>query len=158
MPIHSSCTVDSVLRIIGDRWTLALIHKLSLRPRRTVELHGRFKGLSTKTLLERLRKLERLDLVSRRSFSESPPRVEYSLTPRGHALLPVVREIARSAALWDDLARTDPECKACAALNESMTAIEQTEIAETTNTSSSQFPAPRSSSQQNRKRRDVTLL
>jgi DNA-binding HxlR family transcriptional regulator len=136
---------------------LALIHKLSLRPRRTVELHGRLKGLSTKTLLERLRKLERLGLVSRRSFSESPPRVEYSLTSRGLALLPVVREIARLAELWDDLGHTDRECKACAALNEAVTG-ERSEMPETTGLNLARLPAAGSNPHRNRKRRDVTLL
>ena len=107
MPAQASCAVDSALKVVGDRWTLAIIHELSLGPRRTVELHRGFKGLSTKTLLARLRKMERAGLVSRHSFSESPPRVEYSLTDRGRSLLPVLREMRRSAQLWDDLGRVN---------------------------------------------------
>jgi DNA-binding PadR family transcriptional regulator len=107
--------------------------------------------------LARLKKLERLGLVSRRSFSESPPRVEYSLTPKGLALLPVLTEIAKSAALWDDLAQADAQCKACAALNKSVAVNERTEIAETKSACSGRLAGPQSA-HQNRKRRDVTLI
>jgi DNA-binding HxlR family transcriptional regulator len=160
MPARPSCAVDSALKILGDRWTLAIIHELSLGPRRTVELHGGFKGLSTKTLLARLKKLERAGMVSRRSFSESPPRVEYSLTAKGQELFPVLREIRRSALLWDDLAEHDPDCKACAALNEGMEAANQrgAVIGEGGGPSSSQPAGPASNRPQARKRRDVTLL
>jgi DNA-binding HxlR family transcriptional regulator len=159
MPGQPSCAVESVLRLIGDRWTLAIVHELSLGPRRTVELHRGFKGLSTKTLLARLRKLERSALVSRHSFSESPPRVEYSLTEKGHALLPVVREMGKSARLWDDLAVHDPECKACAALNDRMEPdVEHgANIQEPGSAGSSGRPDP-GPGRQARKRRDITLL
>ena len=156
MPAQPSCAVDSALRIIGDRWTLAIIHELSLGPRRTVELHRGFTGLSTKTLLARLRKLERSALVSRHSFSESPPRVEYSLTDKGHALLPVVREMGKSARLWDELGAHDPECKACVALNDAIDA-ENEQRAEIAAGDSRQRSEP-GPVRQTRKRRDITLL
>jgi len=156
MPAQPSCAVDSALRIIGDRWTLAIIHELSLGPRRTVELHRGFTGLSTKTLLARLRKLERSALVSRRSFSESPPRVEYSLTDKGHALLPVVREMGKSARLWDELGAHDPECKACAALND-VAGVQRGEVIAGEGADSGSRPEPQPI-RQTRKRRDVTLL
>src|SRR5215510_2884613 len=160
MPVRVSCAVDSALKIIGDRWTLAIIHELTLGPRRTVELYRGFKGLSTKTLLARLRKLDRREVVERRSYSESPPRVEYSLTDKGRALMPLVREIGRSALLWEELKGHDPECKACAALTiEAASPTEQLTRAMDTSEVVITGPAePEIKRQQVRKRRDITLL
>jgi DNA-binding HxlR family transcriptional regulator len=154
------CAVDSALKIIGDRWTLAIVHELSLGPRRTVELHHGFNGLSTKTLLARLRKLERAGLVSRQTFSESPPRVEYSLTAKGHILLPVVREMGKSALLWDNPGRHDLECKACSALDtvSEATTEQETSIVETADTRARPSIEPLPVRRQIRKRRDIILL
>jgi DNA-binding HxlR family transcriptional regulator len=100
MPEGTACLVDEVLKLIGDRWTLSLIHELSKGPRRTLELHSALSGLSTKTLSDRLKQLQRNGLVSRTSFPESPPRVEYSLTEKGSELLPLFHAIARTAISW----------------------------------------------------------
>ena len=95
------CKIDVVLDFISEPWTLAVIHQLSVGPRRTVELFSSFDGLSTKTLGARLKKLEHGGIVARRSFSEAPPRVEYSLTEKGRALLRVIDAIADVANEWD---------------------------------------------------------
>ncbi|HJQ69679.1 MAG TPA: helix-turn-helix domain-containing protein [Blastocatellia bacterium] len=96
-----SCKIDVVLEFISEPWTLAVIHQLSIGPRRTVELFSSFNGLSTKTLGARLKKLERGGIIARKSFSEAPPRVEYSLTEKGRALLRVIDAIADVADEWD---------------------------------------------------------
>src|SRR5262245_16955853 len=160
MPAQMSCAVDYALKVMGDRWTLGIIHELSLGPRRTVELHRGFKGLSTKTLLARLRKLERVGFISRQSFGESPPRVEYSLTAKGRGLLPVVREMGRSVLQWEDLSSHDPECKACTALNSLSDAdsLQGAATANPTDAGTSARYGPGRGQLQNRKRRDVTLL
>jgi DNA-binding HxlR family transcriptional regulator len=96
----TACLVDAVLKLIGDRWTLCLIHELSKGPQRTLELHSAFRGLSTKTLSDRLKNLRKNGLVSRISYPESPPRVEYSLTEKGSELLPLFHVIARTGIRW----------------------------------------------------------
>src|SRR5262245_1023644 len=96
----AACLVDAVLKLIGDRWTLCLIHELSKGPQRTLELHSAFGGLSTKTLSDRLKNLRKNGLVSRMSYPESPPRVEYSLTEKGSELLPLFHAIARTGIRW----------------------------------------------------------
>jgi DNA-binding HxlR family transcriptional regulator len=107
----STCRVDSVLRVIGDRWALGIIHKLSLGPRRTLDLHGSFVGLSTKTLADRLKRLEQNGIVRRVSYKETPPRVEYSLTEKGRRLLPVIEAISSAALGWEP--EREDSCKAC---------------------------------------------
>lgn len=113
MPGNPSCRVDEVLKIIGDRWSLGIIHILSVGPKRTLELHRAFQGLSTKTLAARLKKLERHGLVSRVSYRESPPRVEYSLTGKGSGILPVIEMVSGAARIMDFPDSAAALCPAC---------------------------------------------
>ena len=84
-----ACTAD----IIGSKWTAVIVHDLSEGPRRFSELEHSCAGISPRTLSERLRALEDEGLVERRSYPESPPRVEYELTEKGEALLPIIEEM-----------------------------------------------------------------
>ncbi len=96
-PIHeaTSCAVAACAEIIGAKWTALLVHDLSEGPRRFSELEHSCAGISPRTLSERLRALEEEELVLRRSYAESPPRVEYELTAKGAALLPIIEEMRR---------------------------------------------------------------
>src|SRR2546421_6438312 len=91
-PIHDStcCSVAACAEIIGAKWTALLVHDLSEGARRFSELERSCPGISPRTLSERLRALEQDGIVVRRSYSESPPRVEYELTEKGAALLPII--------------------------------------------------------------------
>src|SRR2546429_9180168 len=93
-PIHDeSCSVAACAEIIGAKWTALLVHDLSEGPRRFSELEHSCAGISPRTLSERLRALEDEGLVARHSYAESPPRVEYELTEKGEALLPIIEEM-----------------------------------------------------------------
>jgi DNA-binding HxlR family transcriptional regulator len=96
-PIHeaTSCAVAACAEIIGAKWTALLVHDLSEGPRRFSELEHSCAGISPRTLSERLRALEDEGVVERRSYAESPPRVEYELTDKGEALLPIIEEMRR---------------------------------------------------------------
>ena len=96
-PVHesTSCAVAACAEIIGAKWTALLVHDLSEGPRRFTELEHSCAGISPRTLSERLRALEDEGLVLRRSYAESPPRVEYELTAKGDALLPIIEEMRR---------------------------------------------------------------
>jgi DNA-binding HxlR family transcriptional regulator len=85
--------VAACAEIIGAKWTALLVHDLSEGPRRFSELEHSCAGISPRTLSERLRALEDDGLVERRSYAESPPRVEYELTEKGEALLPIIEEM-----------------------------------------------------------------
>ena len=94
-PTHeaTSCAVAACAEIIGAKWTALLVHDLSEGPRRFSELEHSCVGISPRTLSERLRALEEEAIVERRSYAESPPRVEYELTRKGAALLPIITEM-----------------------------------------------------------------
>ncbi len=101
-PIHDAtcCSVAACAEIIGAKWTALLVHDLSEGPRRFSELEHSCHGISPRTLSERLRALEQDGLVARRSYPESPPRVEYELTAKGEALLPIINAMREFGHDW----------------------------------------------------------
>jgi DNA-binding HxlR family transcriptional regulator len=102
LPVHEvpTCSVAGAAAIVGSKWTVLIVHDLSEGPRRFTELERSCAGISPRTLAERLRRLEQEEIVVRQSYPESPPRVEYALTPKGQALLPIVREMRRFGHEW----------------------------------------------------------
>ena len=102
LPVHEtrSCAVAACAAIIGAKWTALLVHDLSEGPRRFSDLERALPGISPRTLSERLRALETEGILLRRSYAESPPRVEYELTDKGRALLPIIEEMRRFGHDW----------------------------------------------------------
>jgi DNA-binding HxlR family transcriptional regulator len=86
--------------IVGAKWTALLIYDLAKGPRRFRDLENSCAGISSRTLAERLRALEREGVVRRHSYPESPPRVEYELTDKGRALLPIVDAMTAFGRSW----------------------------------------------------------
>ena len=101
-PVHATgcCSVAACAEIIGAKWTALLVHDLSEGPRRFTELEHSCLGISPRTLSERLRALEDEGIVVRRSYAESPPRVEYELTDKGEALLPIIDAMREFGRDW----------------------------------------------------------
>ena len=101
-PVHetTSCSVAACAEIVGAKWTAILVHDLSEGARRFSELEHSCSGISPRTLSERLRALEQEDIVVRRSYPESPPRVEYELTEKGEALLPIIDAMRDFGHAW----------------------------------------------------------
>jgi DNA-binding HxlR family transcriptional regulator len=100
--VHDSgcCSVAACAEILGAKWTAVLVHDLSEGARRFTELEHSCRGISPRTLSERLRALEQEGIVVRRSYTESPPRVEYELTQKGEDLLPIIDEMRRFGHAW----------------------------------------------------------
>jgi DNA-binding HxlR family transcriptional regulator len=99
--VHDAdCAVACTADIIGSKWTAVIVHDLSEGARRFSELERACPGISPRTLSERLDMLERQDLVVRQSFPESPPRVEYELTAKGGALLPIIQAMREFGHAW----------------------------------------------------------
>jgi DNA-binding HxlR family transcriptional regulator len=97
LQVHQSetCSVAACAEIVGAKWTVLIVHELSEGARRFTQIEHSCAGISPRTLSERLRALEDEGLVLRRSYAESPPRVEYELTEKGDALLPIIEEMRR---------------------------------------------------------------
>ena len=100
-PVHDAeCAVACTAEIIGSKWTAIIVHDLSEGARRFSELERACPGISPRTLSERLDMLERQGIVARQSFPESPPRVEYELTQKGKALLPIIHAMSEFGHAW----------------------------------------------------------
>jgi DNA-binding HxlR family transcriptional regulator len=95
--IERGAMLRDLLDHLGDKWTLLVVGMLESGPVRYSELRNRVPGISQRMLTRTLKKLERDGLVSRRSFAEVPPRVEYALTPLGRTLLEPALAFARWA-------------------------------------------------------------
>jgi DNA-binding HxlR family transcriptional regulator len=86
--------------LICGKWTILIIRDLAEGCSRFCELERSLAGISPRTLSLRLRALEEEGILVRKTFPEVPPRVEYSLTAKGHALLPLVEDMRRYGREW----------------------------------------------------------
>lgn len=90
-----------LLKILASPWTMLLLHRLHIEgPKRFGELKRRLGSISTKTLTERLRTLEKEGWVSRHYEPTVPPQVTYAITERVLELDSVMRELDRIADRW----------------------------------------------------------
>jgi len=112
------CPVDSLVNLIGSRSTLLILRELFGGPKRTSDLLAGL-GISSATLVERLRYLESYGVVQRITYPESPPRVEYHLTDKGWELQPIMIALRDVGANWQDKScyqaerHHDPTCLPC---------------------------------------------
>lgn len=91
----STCPAERTLAVIGGRWKILILWHLFQGTRRFNQLHRGIKGVSQKVLTQQLREMERDGVVHRQVFAEVPPKVEYSLTPLGESLRPVVEAMCQ---------------------------------------------------------------
>ena len=97
---NARCPVCATAELISGKWTILVIRDLADGCSRFCELERSLEGISPRTLSLRLRALEEHGIVERRTFPEVPPRVEYALTAKGHALLPLVEDMRRYGREW----------------------------------------------------------
>src|SRR6185436_19375434 len=90
---NRDCPSQSILALIGSKWSILVLCCLRGGALRTHEIKRRLAGVSSKMLTQTLRELERHGIVSREDFGEVPPRVEYSLTPLERSLAALVVSI-----------------------------------------------------------------
>ncbi len=90
------------VELVGKRWTGAILFVLLEGPTRFSEFKQLVPDLSDRLLSERMKELEAEGIVERRVIDGAPVRVEYSLTPKGVALEPVVRSLKSWAHEWRD--------------------------------------------------------
>jgi DNA-binding HxlR family transcriptional regulator len=86
--------------IVCGKWTLLIIRDLADGRSRFCELERSLAGISPRTLSLRLRALEEEGVVERDTFSEVPPRVEYALTEKGRALIPIIEDMRAYGRRW----------------------------------------------------------
>ena len=94
------CPVCRTADVISGKWTLLIIRDLADDSLRFCELERSLDGISPRTLSLRLRALEEEGIVERQTFPEVPPRVEYALTEKGRALLPIIDDMRAYGEDW----------------------------------------------------------
>ncbi len=97
---NSDCPVCRTADIVCGKWTMLVIRDLADGRSRFCELERSLEGISPRTLSLRLRSLEEEGIVERRTFPEVPPRVEYALTEKGRALVPIVESMRAYGTEW----------------------------------------------------------
>ncbi|HET6449544.1 MAG TPA: helix-turn-helix domain-containing protein [Conexibacter sp.] len=97
---NDTCPVCATAEIVCGKWTLLIIRDLADGRSRFCELERSLAGISPRTLSLRLRALEEERIVERRTFPEVPPRVEYALTEKGRALVPIIEDMRTYGRRW----------------------------------------------------------
>lgn len=100
MSSPETCPVCRTAEVVCGKWTLLLIKELAEGQSRFCELERALEGISPRTLSLRLRALEEEGIVARATFPEVPPRVEYVLTGKGRALVPLIEDMRAYGLQW----------------------------------------------------------
>jgi len=94
-----SCPIARAAKLFGDHWTLLILRDLENGCRRFRALETST-GMSPGVLSGRLRTLEAAGIISRQQYPEIPPRVEYTLTEKGRAALPLIDQLRAYGETW----------------------------------------------------------
>ena len=117
--MQDSCTVSQTVRYLSKRWTLLIIlelYKGERYTRRFSELRDSLAGITPKVLSERLKELEKEDIIKRNvDVTAFPVRTEYTLTGSGLEIVDVIRGIKHWALKWkiDNIPCGNQDCKDC---------------------------------------------
>ncbi len=95
-----ACPVATTVQLIGSKWKLLILRNLLARPWRFNELRKSLEGISQKVLTDSLRSMEEDGLVTRTVYPEVPPRVEYSLSPLGESMRPIIQAMEQWGAQY----------------------------------------------------------
>ena len=91
--LQDECPFVFTLSLMGKRWKPAILWKLSQGVNRFGQLKREIPPISEKMLTQHLRELEKDQLITRTTFPEVPPRVEYELTELGKTLEPILHQL-----------------------------------------------------------------
>ncbi|MFM2412205.1 MAG: HTH-type transcriptional regulator YodB [Actinomycetota bacterium] len=99
--VDEVCTeLHQSIELIGKRWTGAIVSVMLNGANHACDIRNAVPGLSDRLLTERLRELEAAGIVQRQVTDARPPVVEYTLTPKGRALEPVLDSLSAWSASW----------------------------------------------------------
>lgn len=93
--IEFNCILKDVLEIVGGKWSIPIIYVLTDGTKRFKELERTIPNINTRMLVKVLKNLESADIVKRVAYATVPPTVEYSLTPKGRKLEPIILDLHR---------------------------------------------------------------
>jgi DNA-binding HxlR family transcriptional regulator len=95
--IPGNCPVGFTMNIIGGKWKPSIIYMIRTERNRYSLLLKNITEISKQTLTNQLRELESDGIIERKIFAEIPPKVEYTITPYGSTLLPIIDSMSKWA-------------------------------------------------------------
>ena len=105
IPVDLNCPLRLTMSLIGSKWKSCIMDELRHKPLRPSELHKIFPDATPRVLDLQLKELVEDGLVSKTIYPELPPRSEYSITPLGLTLIPIIDSMidwgGRNAALFE---------------------------------------------------------
>ena len=110
------CPLEYGLEIFGGKWNSRIICVLAAKQTlRYSELRREMGNITDAVLAATLKELIASSIISRRSYDEIPPRVEYTLTEKGRSVVPILQSICRWAGIFykPDSENTMIQCKKC---------------------------------------------
>lgn len=108
------CPLEYGLDIFGGKWKSRIICVLAGMERlRYSELRREMTNITDAVLASTLKELIRDDIVSRQSFDEIPPRVEYTLTEKGKSVVPILQSICRWSGAYHKEDSSLTLCRKC---------------------------------------------
>ena len=90
---EQSCSLKEVLEIIGGKWAMPIIYILSIGKLRFKEIEKSIEGINTRMLVKELKNMQANGIITREVFATVPPTVEYTLTKKGHKLIPSITSL-----------------------------------------------------------------
>ncbi len=108
--VPGNCPVGYCMNIIGGKWKPSIIHMIRTDRNRYSILLKHITEISKQTLTNQLRELESDGIIERIIYPEIPPRVEYTITPYGSSLLPIIDSMSKWA-IQNMPASKKVECK-----------------------------------------------
>jgi len=89
------CPITAALQMLGDKWTMLVVRELVAGPKRTMELLADLYPISSRTLLGRVRDMEKDGLIDRSKYGSNSRHIQYSLTDKGRLLVPLLESLRK---------------------------------------------------------------
>lgn len=112
--IQYQCSMELTLDLIGGKWKSLILWYLGDNTLRFSELKKKIPQITPKMLTQQLRELEESGLVSRFIYTQIPPKVEYSLTPAGKSLIPILATMCQWGLSYANASSSDKAAIECA--------------------------------------------
>ena len=97
---HMCPRFESAFELLGKRWTGLIIRTLLSGQNRFSDIASAIPNMSARMLTERFKELETEGIIVRKVYPETPVRIEYELTEKGHELQAVMDEVQKWAEKW----------------------------------------------------------
>lgn len=99
-----TCPMRQALAVLGGKWAFSIVYVLLSGTLRFKELERQIEGINTRMLTKELKFMEQQGILIRQAYATVPPTVEYTLTEKGRAMEPILREMYRWGTRYQDAA------------------------------------------------------